>query len=148
MARAGSASLRRACFRREASSNLQKAPPESKAACSHASARSLVGLKAEPRGPRQDLAAAASAIERRLPPGMSLVRRDGGRISRGVWIVPGSPMPIAGIDRYLSALTNRCNLTSAFRYTHTRAGGMFIQMRSEASAEKPPSCLGSGEATA
>ncbi len=33
------------------------------------------------------------------------------------------------------------------RYTHTRAGGMFIQMRSEASTEKPPNRFGSGEAT-
>jgi hypothetical protein len=35
----------------------------------------------------------------------------------------------------------------ALRYTHTRAGGMFIQMRSDASTEKPPSRLGNGDAT-
>src|SRR6185312_4505607 len=36
--------------------------------------------------------------------------------------------------------------SSSRRYTHTRAGGIFIQMRSDASTEKPPSRFGNGAA--
>jgi hypothetical protein len=46
---------------------------------------------------------------------------------------------------YLSSVVRP--LPSDRRYTQTRAGGRFSQMRSEASAEKPPSRRGNGEAT-
>ena len=39
------------------------------------------------------------------------------------------------------------HLISDLRYTQTRAGGIFIQIRSEASTEKPPNRFGNGAAT-